>query len=421
MALLALYYFPFWWAYVSVLLIMVPFTFYCSSVFSSPIVNLIQALSDSTSNIKDEDFSITISSSRQDELGELVARHNEVGQLLRAQRHSINQRELLLDTVLQSTPVAMWLCDHRERIVYSNIEARSLLASGKGITGLNMTELSGSLNADLAEAIRVRQDGLVSIETSAEVETFYTSSRFFTLNGRQHRLYLVRRMTREISRQEAHTWKRVIRVISHELNNSLAPISSLAHSGKIAMEKMKANSASDESWTPLVHILTSIGERANHLAEFIEGYGTFARLPSPRIKTFDMMDMMTNLSQQHKFTLEGRKENFDVQLDQSQIEQVLINLVKNAREAAGDDGTVGLSVERRNDCLVIVISDDGPGMSDEIMQQALLPFYSTKQGGSGLGLALCREIVEAHNGRLSIRNGLTSGVDVIVSIPQDSE
>ncbi|MFT5693103.1 MAG: two-component system nitrogen regulation sensor histidine kinase NtrY [Oceanicoccus sp.] len=418
-ASVAFNYLPFWWAFVAVLLALLPITFYCSAVFSSPIVNLINALSDSTNNIRDEDFSVTISSSRHDELGELVVRHNEIGQLLRAQRHSINQRELLLDSVLQSMPVAMWLCDNREYVVYANIEARTLLSDGKALTGVAMKDLLGRVNTSLADAIESEKDGLVSIETAGEVETFSTSCRIFNLNGRQHRLYLVRQMTREISRQEVHTWKRVIRVISHELNNSLAPISSLAHSGKISMAKMGEElGVHDSNWGRLELILKSIGERATHLTEFIAGYATFARLPTPRIRKFDLMEVLVNLSQQQAFELNNGKQKFDVHMDQAQLEQVLINLIKNAREATGEEGRVRVSVERKNDYVVIVVSDDGVGMSDEVLAQALLPFYSTKQEGTGLGLPLCREIVEAHGGQLSIRNGATNGVDVIIRIPQ---
>ncbi|MFT5482175.1 MAG: two-component system nitrogen regulation sensor histidine kinase NtrY [Halieaceae bacterium] len=413
------HYLPFWTAAPLSILIAIPITLTLSTRVAAPLLALINALRDSTDNIKDHDFSVTIASSRTDELGDLVERHNEIGQLLREERHNINQRELLLDTVLQSAPVAMWLCDERQHIVYSNVEARQLLAAGRRVQGSRLDELAAELNRELADAIQAQREGLVSVESAGEIETYYLSCRLFSLNSRAHRLHLVRRMTREISRQEVNTWKKVIRVISHELNNSLAPISSLSHSGKMTMKKLEPDVPQpNEHWKKLDLILSTIGERATHLKDFIEGYAKFSRLPSPRIEAFDLISLLTRMAEQQRFEVRANHSTLQVQLDQVQLEQVLINLLKNARDASGPDGKISLAVEQRSDWLLLIVADDGPGMSDQVMQQALLPFYSTKQEGTGLGLPLCREIVEGHGGQLSIRNGATPGLEVIIRLPQ---
>lgn len=418
----AFYYFTFWGGVLVSLVLMVPITIVVAQRASRPVVRLINALSDSTDNIRDHDYSVTIASTRKDELGQLVRNHNEIGQLLRAERYGINQRELLLDTVLQSTPVAMLLCDDRDHVVYSNIEARQLLADGRRLQGEELQGLLDSLDADLAAAVRGEKEGLVAIHGGGDPQTYYLSCRFFSLNSRTHKLHMIRRMTREISRQEVMTWKRVIRVISHELNNSLAPISSLSHSGKLAMSKVAAISDVDldklEGWGKLQLILDSIGERASHLKEFVEGYARFSRLPAPRVQDFDLHVLLRQMAEHQKFDIVVSQPKLEVRLDQTQIEQVLINLVKNARDAAGENGRLQVSAECAGDHLLLVVADNGPGMSDKVMRQALLPFYSTKQEGTGLGLPLCREIVEAHGGQLSIRNGETAGVEVILRLPQ---
>ena len=135
-------------------------------------------------------------------------------------------------------------------------------------------------------------------------------------------------MTREISRQEVTTWKRVIRLISHELNNSLAPISSLSHSGKIALLKLEAKlevklesklGNEQQDWHKLTQILNTIGERASHLKDFIEGYARFARLPAPRIQSFDLVAMLGRLSHQQQFDINTLDQNLEVQLDQTQM------------------------------------------------------------------------------------------------------
>jgi signal transduction histidine kinase len=317
----------------------------------------------------------------------------------------------------------MLLCDDRGRVVYSNIEARQLLADGRRVQSAELSTLLDSVDADLSSAILAQKEGLISVGTTGSdtdtTETYYLSCRFFSLNGRIHQLHLIRRMTREIARQEVNTWKRVIRVISHELNNSLAPISSLSHSGKIALAKITSTPEPDpDSLQKLDKILLTIGERASHLKDFIEGYARFARLPAPRIQSFDLVALVDRMLEQQHFEVVTHHSRLEVQLDQTQFEQVLINLLKNAREASGEQGQVQVKVEQRRDTLLIVIADDGPGMSEQVMQQALLPFYSTKSEGTGLGLPLCREIIEAHGGQLSIKNGADKGLEVVLRLPQ---
>src|SRR5690606_4130919 len=196
-----------------------------------PLSRVLRALEGAVASYRDGDFSISIATRRKDELGDLVNRHNELGQTLREQRQGLIQRELLLDTVVQNTPVALVLTDTGGRVAYANLAARHLFHEGRSLEGLDFR----ALLADAPEALRLAVDGgsdtLLGVEMDGSEETFHVSRRAFRLRGRPHRLYLFRRMTRELSRQEVATWKRVIRVISHELNNSLAPISSLAHSG----------------------------------------------------------------------------------------------------------------------------------------------------------------------------------------------
>src|SRR6185295_18571329 len=165
------------------------------------------------------------------ELGALVQQHNTLGHALRDRRQHLAQRELLLGTVVQNTPVALVLTDLRQRVAYANIAARQLLGEGRSLEGSDFAALLATLPPALARAVEEGTDALFSVTLDGSDETFHLSQRQFRLQGRPHRLLLFRRMTRELSRQEVATWKRVIRVISHELNNSLAPISSLAHTG----------------------------------------------------------------------------------------------------------------------------------------------------------------------------------------------
>jgi nitrogen fixation/metabolism regulation signal transduction histidine kinase len=374
----------------------------------TPIRRLLRALSGSVASYRDGDYSLSLASRRHDELGDLIDAHNALGQALRSQRQNLVQRELLLDTVMQHTPTALLLVDPHERVVYANLAARHLLNDGKSPLGLEFAELLQGCPPEMRQALASGQDSLSSVPLDGGEEIFHLSRRDFRLQGRPHRLYLVQRMTRELSRQEVAAWKRVIRVISHELNNSLAPISSLAQSGpELArrgdLEKMPT-------------VFTGIGERARHLHDFIAGYADFARLPAPRCANVEWASFVQGLHQHAAFVMHGELPDKPGWFDAAQIEQVLINLLKNAHESGSAPEAVQVSIVMAGDQRVVV-SDRGPGMNESVLAQALLPFYSTKRSGTGLGLALAREITEAHGGRIALANRDGGGLRVTLILP----
>ena len=378
--------------------------------FMVPVNRLLQALIGGVSSLRDNDFSISIAETRRDELGDLVEMYNELGSILREERQDLFQRELLLDTVIQSTPLALVLTNARGAIVYSNTAARKLFLEGRRLEGRNFEAVLENAPAPMREAVALKRDGLFAVDAGDEQDTWHLSQRDFVLNAQPHDLYLFKRLTREINRQEVSTWKKVIRVIGHELNNSLAPISSLAHSGALVLEK--------QDRAKLEEIFATIEERANHLKAFIDGYARFAKLPQPRPEEVDWVDFTGSLQQTVPFELDGELPSDTGTFDPVQIEQVLINLLKNAHESGSESTDVRLAVSVRGEEQVVRVQDRGAGMSEQVLKSALLPFYSTKQKGTGLGLPLCREIVEAHGGRLNLANRKDGGLVVEFSIPR---
>ena len=239
-----------------------------------PVAALIRALSGSIAAFRDGDFSFSIAARRGDEVGDLVDAHNELGRVLRDQRQHLFQRELLLDTVVQNTPTALVLVEPGGHVVYANLAARHLLNAGRALNGEAFEEVVASAPAPLAQAIAEGGDGLFNVALDDEDETFHLSQREFNLQGRAHRLFQIRRMTRELARQEVATWKKVIRVISHELNNSLGPIRSLSHTGRLLAQRGDV--------ARLTTVFDTVEERTRHLEGFIQGYARFAKLPTPR-------------------------------------------------------------------------------------------------------------------------------------------
>ncbi|MBN6150417.1 HAMP domain-containing histidine kinase [Xanthomonas sp. AmX2] len=388
---------------------------------TAPMRSLFRALAGTVSSYRDGEYNFGVHWSGNDELGEMVRAHSELGEVLREQRQGLAQRELMLDTMVQNTPVAMLLTaaggDGIRRVAFSNLAARKLLRGGWKLEGQRIDDLLEDMPQPLREAVARGGDSLFTIEGDDEdpdeEQVYHLARRRFRLNGRPHELLLIRLLTAELRRQEVHTWKKVIRVISHELNNSLAPIASLAHSGAELVRRQKTER--------LEEVFGTIEERARHLEGFIRGYARFAKLPQPQLQTVQWAQFLDGLQQQIPFALELEAPDLHSRVDPAQMQQALLNLIKNAHESSPDGHTpqddVRIRVSVRPEWLRLEVLDRGGGMNEAVLQNALMPFYSTKRNGTGLGLALTREIVEAHGGRLSLQNRDEGGLCVAVQLP----
>jgi two-component system nitrogen regulation sensor histidine kinase NtrY len=374
-----------------------------------PVRRLLRALSGAVASYRDGDFSLSLPVGSRDELGELVKAHNELGRALREQRSQLTQRELLLDTVTQHSPVALMLVDPHQRVVYANLAARHLFNEGRSVVGLDFVALLTRTPESFRLAAAAASDSLFTADIDGAEETFHLSQRVFQLRGRPHRLYLVKHLTRELSRQEVAIWKKLIRVLSHELNNSLGPIASLAQTGR------EFDRRGDQA--SVAAAFTAIGERAQHLHQFISGYATFARLPAPQPTSVGWEAFLGEMASTQQCTVVRPLPREPGWFDRPQLEQVLINLLQNAREAGGPPEHIEIAVTQTNLEQRIEVRDRGPGMSEPVLRQAWLPFYSTKRSGTGLGLALAREIAEAHGGHLRLANREGRGLSVTISLP----
>jgi signal transduction histidine kinase len=197
-------------------------------------------------------------------------------------------------------------------------------------------------------------------------------------------------------------------VLSHEVNNSLAPITSLVQTARMMLDN-PAHAGRLRS------ALDTIEDRAKHLKTFLDGYASFARLPLPAKQPVPWSTLLAGVEGLYSFRVEGAVPERPVMVDPPQMQQVLINLFKNATESGSPPEEIAVvfrSAPFDAEFVELEVVDRGRGMPGEVLHNALLPFYSTKKSGSGLGLALCREIVEAHGGRLSLHRREGGGMAV---------
>jgi len=309
----------------------------------------------------------------------------------------------MMELVVESAPDAVLFFSDTGVIRYANAGARELFFDGSRPEGENFLTLVARAPVSLREALLGDTDQLFSVTVEGRHETYHVSRRTFPLEGDLHTILTVKHLTREIARREVEVLKQVVRVISHEVNNSLAPVSSLVHSARIIAQSPVAAEK-----LPLV--FDTIEERARHLSGFLEGYAAVARLPRPNPRRVDLPRFAHQLGLLHPEVSVRETVNETAWFDPVQIEQVVINLVKNAREAGSEPAAIELHLGLDADGhTTIDVFDRGPGFSDEALQNAVLPLYSTKVRGSGTGLALSREIAEAHGGSLALQNRKDGG------------
>ncbi|WP_285163189.1 sensor histidine kinase [Shewanella goraebulensis] len=404
--------------------------FLISMRLTSTLSDSLSALEVGLLNFKDNEFSVSLHGYGEPQLDSIADLYNQASEKLRNERQFIYQRELMLDKVIQNSPNIMLLVDDQQRIIYANDAARHLFNQGVRIEGMLLAELIAELPRALRQALDSEHEGLFSInadsasETSDDshnddinnddIETWHISRGKFSQNNQQHHLILLKQLTKELNRQEVAVWKKVIRIISHELNNSVAPIASMVNSGRVLTKNVENDK--------LALIFDTIENRTAHLSQFISHYAEFAKLPLPRKALINWDNFIEQLAAQYPFDLLSKLPTLAIELDGVQLEQVLINLLKNAHESGADRDKVSLLIQEIKhpaEGIIITVEDNGSGMSSEVLSQALLPFYSTKQSGTGIGLPLCREIVEAHGGHITMQNRTEGGLSVKLWLPKE--
>jgi two-component system, NtrC family, nitrogen regulation sensor histidine kinase NtrY len=321
------------------------------------------------------------------------------------------QQQRLLQVILDSTPAAMVLVGETGNILFTNAAARQLFFDGRDAKGDNFLQMLGKVSEPLRRALLSDSDQIFTFEGEGETETYHLAKSYFVLDGQPNTLISVRHMTLEISRQEISVLKKTLRIIGHELSNSMAPASSLLRSARQMV-------ARPEMHGRLETALQTVEERLVHLQGFLAGLAQLGQLPAPKKATVGWSAFLEGLRTLWPEVRIGQPPPIEAWFDPAQIQQVLINLVKNAHEAGGPPDGVAIEMEVASEGGVrFTVLDRGRGMTDEVMRKALVPSFTTKEHGSGMGLTLCREIIEAHGGRLRFGRREGSGTTVCFWLP----
>lgn len=366
------------------------------------IVRPLQTAANLLAALHEEDYSVRARGAGGDDaLGELLAEVNALGRTLREQKLGALEATTLLRTVMAEIDVAVFAFDIDKRLRLVNRAGERLLAQPSERL-IHRTADALGLGGCLA------QDGERTMNLSfpgagpGGVGRYGVRHGYFRAQGERHHLLVLTDLSQALRDEERQAWQRLVRVLGHELNNSLAPIKSIAGS----LQSLLQRQPRPEDWEEDVgRGLDVIASRAEALSRFMQAYARLARLPQPKLALVPLrvlIERVVKLDTHFPIQLHDGPE-VTIQADGDQLEQLLINLLRNAVEASEENG--GQSVEigwRQNGYLEIWVVDSGPGVANPA--NLFVPFFTTKPQGSGIGLVLSRQIAEAHGGSLTLEN-----------------
>jgi len=378
------------------------------------ILHPLQTASNMLSSLREGDFSLKASyMDGDDALGQLLMEINLLTEVLSEHRMDAMEAHVLMDKVIQEIDAAVMAFDPDRRLTMANGHAlRVLDLKREDIRGHYAAELN------LDKALESPANAIIPHPNPDKLGRYTVRKGSYRVGGEPHELLILIDVSRNLRQEELLAWKRLIRVLGHELNNSMAPIRSLSESlQRIA----QIDSPEAEDRADLTEGLEIIRQRADGLSRFIEEYARLAKLPPPKIKPFELKPLVRRITSLYESSMvEIDPENSPVvrvNADPDQMEQALLNLVKNAVEAVSEtDGKVKICWREQGETLVLHVEDTGPGIANP--DNLFIPFFSTKPGGSGIGLTLSRQIIEAHDGSLELANRTdTTGSYAAITLP----
>jgi len=382
-------------------LLLIFFWLAISASLMSRVVRPLQTLSNILAAIREGDYSIRgRRAASGDALGEVMLEVNDLGATLRGQRLGAMEATTLLRTVMAEIDSAIFAFEPDQRLRLVNRAGERLLAQSESWLLRRTSEelgLSECLNGHHHQGPYTMQ-----MNFPGAVGRWEIRCGTFREGGMQHQLLVLTDLSKTLREEERSAWQRLLRVLGHELNNSLAPIKSVA--GSLA-DLMKRDTQPAD-WREDMHRgLEVISARAESLSRFIESYSKLARLPPPRFEQLKIGELVQRVAAlETRLPVKvGRAEDVMVRADGAQLEQLLINLIRNAVDASLEtNGNVEVGWRRKDSQVVITVTDEGLGLANTA--NLFVPFFTTKAAGSGIGLVLSRQIAESHGGSVTLQN-----------------
>lgn len=377
------------------------------------VVRPLQTMANLLAALREGDYSIRARGAREnDALGEVLLEINELGETLRLQRVGAFEATALLRTIMAEIDVAIFTFDPDQRLRLVNRAGENLLRKPiDKLLGRRASELG------LQVCLDADQDTPLTLAFPGGFGRWGVRRSSFREHGLPHELVVLTDLSRTLREEERNAWQRLVRVLGHEMNNSLAPIKSIAGS----LETLIRRDPPPPDWRDDARSgLTVIAARAESLSRFMQAYARLAKLPPPQKENVDLAEIIRRAaSLETRLTVKVEAgPAASISADGAQIEQLLINILHNAVDASLETGgNVFVGWREAGECVEVFVQDEGPGIMNAT--NLFVPFFTTKPGGSGIGLALSRQIAEAHGGSLTLANRASrSGGEALLRLPR---
>jgi nitrogen fixation/metabolism regulation signal transduction histidine kinase len=350
-------------------------------------------LADGTEAIKDRDFSVKFLTTGKYEMDELINVYNQMIDQLRTERTKQEEQHFFLEKLIQTSPTGIIILDYEDNIQQINPKASELLNNQK-IENKSVHEIPNPIIQQVAQL----KSGESKTVTLNGASTYKIQKSHFIDRGFPRHFVMVEELTAEILAAEKKAYGKVIRMMAHEVNNTIGPVNSILQSALKKESLWKGNEN-----LLMQHALKIAVDRNQNLNIFMRNFADVVRLPEPNRKQLNLQDLIQAVAKlmelkaqekQVEFQYAFEQDDFYIFADEQQIEQVLINITKNAIEAIGEKGTIVFKTDLSIRQLTII--DSGKGIEDKVAEQLFSPFFSTKKDGQGIGLTIVREILLNH-------------------------
>lgn len=357
--------------------------------------------------LREQDFSSRLSPVGQREADRIVEIFNRMMEQLKDERLRLREQNHFLDLLVNASPMGVIILDFDERITMMNPAAKNIIGQGDNCMGARLCDIKTPLMKEIA-AVPQEQTRTIRLNGTA----VYSVSRLsFRDRGFAHPFVLLELLTEELHKAERNAYEKVIRMIAHEVNNTMGGITSTLQTAGMMMKTITADTLNEDS-ADIVEALDVCEERGYMLAQFITRFAEVVKIPQPQRQPYDLNEsarycarFMQKLCGEHDIELRLRLADgtVPVYIDVALFEQVLVNIVKNAVESIGYGGFVEISTS--NNPASIVIADNGHGVAGDVSRQIFTPFFTTKSNGQGIGLMFTREVLSAHGCLFSLETG----------------
>ena len=389
-------------------------TIIISIILYRQFIQPVQTLSSGLESLKDKDFTMKLLTTGHYEMDQLIGVYNKMIDQLRIERLKQEEQHFFLENLVQASPAGIIILDFDGFITNINPAAESFLGlSSDKIIGKKFNKITGRL----AKALNKLQPGTSEIIPLSGMITYRCQKASFVDRGFNHHFILIEELTDELLKNERKAYEKVIRMMSHEINNSVGAVNSILSSS--LTYKNKLTKKDKDQFENAINVAM---ERNVHLNKFMGNFADIVRIPQPTKKKTDLHQLLQKVHILMQNELEKRqiewkwqlqKEAFLLEMDEQQMEQVLVNIVKNALEAIEKNGKITI-VTSTTSGKQLIIRDNGKGISEDIRQKLFTPFFSTKKNGQGIGLTLTREILLNHGFKFSLETNKKDETEFVI-------